>query len=288
MEDFDFSRAPFRLDSQAAGPQQVARDITACFGVISGLPRKTTQSFDAAVRAIGLDPQEPVAQAGHRIAETIDAGTGDGRGNPYHNSQHFCEVLMGALAVSWLAALPPGEQSLLLLAALAHDFHHDGRDARNAPFRLERIAVAQTLPFLAAAGAPVRASEIITAMILATEVSRGVPYARQCYRHFFAGEERPRAPDGVEGLALLAEDARAAQLAVLLTEADVLPSVGLTPECGEESQLKLSREWGRALGAADKLYFLERVFGDFTVSRYFSPNLERMKRAMRQRGASLQ
>lgn len=66
----------------------------------------------------------------------------------------------------------------------------------------------------------------------------------------------------------------------MLTEADVLPSVGLTVEYGEVSQAKLSREWGRALGAADKLHFLERVFQEFTVSRFFAPKLEAMKRAM--------
>jgi hypothetical protein len=47
--------------------------------------------------------------------------------------------------------------------------------------------------------------------------------------------------------------------AVLLTEADVLPSAGLTVAYGELSQLMLSQEWGRTLGPADKLCFLERA-----------------------------
>lgn len=275
----DLSRAPFRV-ARDADPGQIARDMTACFRVVVALPRKCAQVFDAAAIAIGLDRANALARAGRRMAADIDAGTGNGKENPYHNSQHFCEVLLCALCLSWLAELAPREQAQLLVAALSHDFHHDGKDARGTPFRLERLAVEMTLPYLAAAGASAEERANIAVMILATEVSKGVPYARLCYRHFFEGGEKPRAPQGIAGLGLLADNARSALLAVLLTEADVLPSVGLTVEYGEVSQAKLSREWGRALGAADKLHFLERVFQEFTVSRFFAPNLEAMKRAM--------
>lgn len=279
MTALDLSCAPFRVFPDA-DPARVAADMAACFSRVAALPRKCGQTFDAAAHAAGLDAADALARAGRRIATDIDGGTGDGRANPYHNSQHFCEVVLCALCLSWLAGLTPGERARLLVAALAHDFHHDGRDARTAPFRLERLAVERTLPYLVEAGVAAEDREIIAAGILATEVSKGAPYARLCHRQFHGGGERPRVPAGIDGLAPLAVDARAALLAVLLTEADVLPSVGLTIEHGELSQVKLSREWGRPLGAADKLYFLEHVFKDFAVSHFFAPNLHAMKAAM--------
>jgi hypothetical protein len=50
--------------------------------------------------------------------------------------------------------------------------------------------------------------------------------------------------------------------------------------------MKLSKEWGRPLTAVDKLYFLESVFGDFTVSRFLSPNVQRLKESMRRKAWS--
>jgi hypothetical protein len=82
---------------------------------------------------------------------------------------------------------------------------------------------------------------------------------------------------------LLAEDARLAMLAVMLTEADVLASVGLTVALGDEAQRKIEREMGVAMGPADKLFFLETVFGRFEVGTFFAPNLEAMKDEMRAR-----
>jgi hypothetical protein len=117
-------------------------------------------------------------------------------------------------------------------------------------------------------------------MVLATEVSTGARFARQCHRHF-AGRGPAPALAGIDpALALLADDPRLALQAVLLTEADVLPSVGLTVEYGELQQDKLSREWKRPMREQDKLHFLDQVFGGFTVSDFFTPNLLRLKQAM--------
>ena len=231
----------------------------------------------------GIDRGDALFRAGDALARDIDAGIGDGAGNPYHNSRHFCEVLLSALYLGLLAGLARVEHARLLVAALAHDFHHDGKSVRATPFRLERIAVGATIPYLRAADVPVGECERVSALILATEVSVAVPFARRCYGYFFERGARPPVPESESHFALLATDARLALCAVLLTEADVLPSVGLTVACGELSQLHLSREWGRELGPADKLFFLEHVFGDFAASRFFSPNVELLKQAMREK-----
>jgi hypothetical protein len=275
---FDFSRAPFRL-CPGADPQRVAVEMIACFRVAASLPQQMMQCYRAAVRVTGLDVHDPLVIAGEGIAADIDAGTGAGEGNPYHNCQHFCEVLLSALYLSLLAALAPREQAQLLLAALVHDFHHDGRGNKDAPFRLEKLAIAAARPYLQAAGVTEDERARIAAIVMATEISVGVPFGRQCYRYFFEGGNSPPANAG-DLPKMLAQDARLALQAVLLTEADVLPSVGLTVDYAELTQENLSREWGRSLNAADKLFFLENVFQDFVVGRFFSPNLEKIKRAM--------
>jgi hypothetical protein len=52
---------------------------------------------------------------------------------------------------------------------------------------------------------------------------------------------------------------------------------------GELTQANLAREWGRTMTAVDKLFFLEKIFGDFVVGRFFSPNVARLKDAMRRK-----
>jgi hypothetical protein len=277
---FNVAGAPFRV-REGAGPQDVASEIVATFDLVSGLPDKATQSLRAAMNAAGVSPGEPLYRAGVAIARDIDAGIGDGAGNPYHNSQHFCEVLLSALCLSQLSDLTKAEQAQLLVAALGHDFHHDGGTERRVPFQQEGVAVSAVTPYLQAAAVPADQQRRVAALILSTEISTGMPFANRCYRHFFGGAARPETPRCEERLAPLGSDPRLALQAVLLTEADVLPSVGLTVEYGERYQMKLSREWGRPLGPADKLHFLENVFGEFTASRFFSPNLERLKQAAR-------
>ena len=277
---FDFTRAPFRLNDRAS-PQQVAREIVACYEAAASFPDEATQCWRAAMQAAGIEDAHPLLQAGGRIARDIDAGIGAGDGNPYHNRQHFCEVLLAALYLLLAAPLTQAERVQLLVAALAHDFHHDGKGFGDATFRLERVAVEAMLPYLAASGVPQDECTRISAMILATEISTGMPFARRCYLHFFEGGAQPDAAGIGEPLAMLARDASLARQAVLLTEADVLPSVGLTPGYSELSQANLSSEWGKPLSDADNLNFLERVFGDFTVNRFFSPNVSALKEALR-------
>ena len=120
-------------------------------------------------------------------------------------------------------------------------------------------------------------------LVLGTESTVGVPFARKSLAHFTEGEPLPDVPKAEPRLAILREDARLARQAVLLAEADLLPSVGLTVCYGEFTQANLAREWGRAMTALDKLFFLEKIFGDFVVRRFFSPNVARLKDAMRRK-----
>jgi hypothetical protein len=279
---FDLSRAPFHVRRDASA-FEVAEEIAACFRRIATLKDRLTRSVHAAMGVIGIAAAHPLRIAADRLARDIDAGIGDGAANAYHNRQHFCEVMLGALYLSLRAPLEPPLQAQLLVAALAHDFHHDGRSSKETPFRLERLTVRATAPYLEAAGIPADEQRRIVALILATETTIAAPIARRCYRHLALGDVAPRF-DGIDApLAAIGTDAQLALQAVLLGEADVLASAGLTIEYGDLTQERLAQEWGRPLTAADKLHFLEVGFGDFTVSRFLSPNVQRMKAEMRRR-----
>ena len=264
---------------EGADARTVAQDIIACFQLVSGLPEKITRCFHAAARIAGLAENDPLCVAGERIARDMDAGVGSGGDNPYHNAQHFCEVVLSALYLSLLAGLAPRETTQLLVAALVHDFHHDGTTNANVPFRLERLAAEATAPYLEAAGVSPEERARIAAMVFATEVVTGTRFARECYLHLAGGGPRPPLR-GVPGpLAALAGDARLALQAVALGEADVLSSAGLTVEYGDLQQENLARERKQPLGSVHKLRFLNQVFQEFTVGRFFEPNLRDLKTA---------
>jgi hypothetical protein len=278
----DLSKPPFRVPQQQdAGA--VAKDFIACFKVVSALPNKVHTCVQAALDVAGSDPGDPLCVASRRIAHDLDAGVGAGGANPYHNAQHFCEVVLSALYLSLLAAVAAREKVELLAAALVHDFHHDGSTNANVPFRLERRSAEAASPYLQAAGVPMDVQARIRAMIFSTEVSVGTRFARECHLHFAASGPLPSLSGIPAPLALLAGDAGLALQAVIVGEADVLSSAGLTVQYGELQQEKLAEEWKQPLGADHKVRFLNQVFQDFIVGHFFSPNLRALKSAAQER-----
>jgi hypothetical protein len=87
-------------------------------------------------------------------------------------------------------------------------------------------------------------------------------------------------------LRLLAADRELAFEAVLLAEADLLPSVALSDDYSMLYQQRLVRE-NRHIGSgrAEKLAFLDRQVPGFLVARFFEPNLARLRRSLSGEGA---
>jgi hypothetical protein len=278
----DFAKPPFRVnDGQDASA--VANDFISCFEAVARLPKKVGTCFRAALQVGALAPTDPLCAAGVRIADEMDAGVGAGGANPYHNAQHFCEVLLSALYLTLLAGVGDRARAEILVTALIHDFHHDGTKNMNATFRLEKLSAEAAAPYLEVAGVSPDVRARIAAMVFATEVTVGTRFARDCHLHFSAGAPAPSLSAIPAPLALLATDARLALEAVIVAEADVLSSAGLTVQYGELQQEKLAREWQQTLGADHKLRFLNQVFQDFTIGRFFSPNLRALKSAAQDR-----
>ena len=278
----DLSKPPFKvIEGQDA--RAVAEDFIACFHVISGLPAKVGTCVRAAFESAAVAPNEPLRMASCRIADEMDAGVGAGGATASHNVQHFCEVTLNALYLALLAGVDAQARAEVLIAALVHDFHHDGTKNMGATVRLERLSAEATVPYLEATGVSPQVRARITAMVFATEVTKGTRFARDCHLHFTTGAPLPSASGLPAPLALIGTDARLALESVLVGEADVLSSAGLTVQYGELQQDRLAEEWKQPLGAEHKLQFLNHVFQDFTIGRFFSPNLRELKDAARDR-----
>jgi hypothetical protein len=121
--------------------------------------------------------------------------------------------------------------------------------------------------------------------VLAIGATRGVPDARRCFRFLQRVGPRPEVPQEATGdltpLRRLATDPEAAFEAVLVAEADLLPSVALTDAHSLLCQQPLVRENGRVgAGSAEKLAFLDQQSGGFLVSGFFEPNFNRLRRSM--------
>jgi len=168
----------------------------------------------------------------------------------------------------------------VVTAALMHDFHHDGSHGTASPFRLERLAVQKAQPYLRAAGVDEAECHRLEALVLATDSSAGVPFARACWaNHHAGGAETPLARPLPPPLAQLRAEPDLAQEAVLLAEADVLPSIGLTWNHAEQLQSRLAIEWHTSLGRDDKLKFIDRMVDEISVASFFIPNIQAVRQA---------
>jgi hypothetical protein len=180
---------------------------------------------------------------------------------PYHNRHHVAETVlaMGLLcALARTDGLIGADMAALGVAAMVgHDQGHDGSPPQNG--RLERLAVALSLPVLGAAGLDPAGLDIVTEVILATDPAR-VPINAARVAGSLPGD--PRGPQ----FDLLCQ---------MANEADVF--VALLPTRGWRMGFALAAEWqaggypnaDTVASFSGRLAFLRRY-------RQFSPPAERL------------
>jgi hypothetical protein len=180
---------------------------------------------------------------------------------PNHNRYHVAEAVlaMGLLgSLARIDGLIDADMAALGVAAMVgHDHGHDGAPAHNG--RLERLAVALSLPVLAAAGLDPAGLDIVAEVILATDPARVQANAARV-----AGDlpGDPRGP----GFDLLCQ---------MANEADVF--VALLPTRGWRMGRALAAEWrlggypnaDTVASFSGRLAFLRRY-------RRFSPPAQRL------------
>lgn len=272
-------RPPFAV-VDSLGPLEVGAEIAECLGRLEERSNRLEFAHLVVSRNLGISDHDPVVRAGRAIARDIDRGVGAGIPHGYHNGQHLLEVMLCSLYLSRLASLDPYRALRVATAALVHDFHHDGAKTSAKSFRQEFVAIEKAYPYMRAAGVDEWFCLRLQALVLATEFEAGAAFARKCWaQHVAEGlAALPRAPLPQE-LQPLCADSSLAMEAVLLTEADLLPSIGLSYKHAANLQARLATEWSASLGCADKLRFIDRVAGSISIATYFLPNI----RAVRQK-----
>lgn len=278
----NLDRSPFVV-IPGESPETVGIDMVAAFAAMSTLPDRTGRVFDALMELLGVEPADPVAMAGVRLAADIDSGGGGGHPHPYHNTRHFGEVMLCAYFIAQLQQLPVHATAEVVLAALMHDYGHDGKPNGAVPFRLERQSVVLAGVVTAEVGLTSEQKERLAALVLATDVARGHPAVIAWHvAHVSRPEEAelPPVPSEAPELALLASEALAARQALILCEADVLPSVGLTFGHALKMQAELSAEWETELDVQDKLRFIDEWLKRSTMSLFFKPNVDLLRRSL--------
>jgi hypothetical protein len=256
----------------------VAGALVDLFEAVARLPAKVSWVQQATERQLAHDADPALAAAARAIANAIDAEAASHDRQAYHSRQHFCEAMLAASVLCQLHRLASRSAQLLLVSALIHDVGHDGKP--NLDFRLERGSIARATPYLVAAGVGAETRQRLAALVLATEPHHGVRAARRAQDFHAGGVVAPRRAGDPQELLALEADAELSHLAVLLCEADVLPSVGLTSDHAMRLQDLLAKEWGRHLGPRDKLAFIDDVLSAGVIGPFFRPNVSAIRREL--------
>jgi hypothetical protein len=269
-----------RLRQLAAGSAAcIADDLVALFDHVDPLPDKVQWVHRRIAEDLGAPLDPALDRACAAVASTIDADALSFDRHPYHNRQHFCEVALTAYILCLQERRDVRATQFVLLAALVHDFVHEGESSD--AFVLERASVERVRSLLERAGLDGTDLRRLTALVLATDPSQGNDFmARACRSHGDARVPAPRPPAEAPELHELVADAGLAQLARTLCEADVLPSIGLNLAHAMRLQERLAREWKRPLDAHDKLAFIDAVLARGFIGAFFLPNVQATRAAL--------
>ncbi len=208
-------------------------------------------------------------------------------GLPYHSATHHAEVAVNAMVMVELQARmgrPIGahETSLLLAACLSHDLYYQPSVARER-FAAERVAADALDAIATEAGAGAADRAAMRALVVATEPRLrlraggplGAPLAPKAAKLLGTGTRRT----GMKG----AVDPVLASLAAILSDADLLSSVGLTTEWYRVQETRLAQEAGRPAPPGESGRFFRDIVGpDFLSApgRAFSANLAAIRQAV--------
>ncbi|MDD3443934.1 MAG: hypothetical protein PHS60_00870 [Zavarzinia sp.] len=279
----DLGAEPFAL-VEGRTARRVAQTMVRTYTLLESLPvPKLGPVAEWVLARNGFGPDHPYRLAARHIAAVMERRDTPVPVNPYHNAHHTLEVLLNAhyLAlrndrVATQVRLDAHERGLLTLAALIHDFEHDGTMNGATRFRLESIAIEAAVPVFIRSGIGEADIAAIRAIVLATDPAGPNLYMKALHGAAFYGSEGPVDTQVFAELRPLAEDRRLLRMAGLLNDADLLSSAGLDTDYAGRQSAKLGAEGGRKLDGADMLRFLNHIVGgSFTTraGRFFNLNM---------------
>ena len=225
-----------------------------------------------------IDDHHPlinVALAACILGETV-------HDNAFHNTHHFREVLLITirLCALWNDIANDADDRffaadilLLVTAAAIHDFTHDGktniRDGKHTPSYLEKRAVLEASPFLKAAGISDSDLALVEHLVIATDVSvdeNGQSPAKSVQT--YARKHMNGAITSDETVSPYQKNPKLCLMALILTEADIAPSTGLSYDFSKILTRLVAAENNGLTPTAKTLYgFIMAISKD----RYTSP-----------------
>ncbi len=265
----DFDAPPFVLPHGPLDPVALADSLTRTFYALRNIDGPVLSLLWWALAREAA--QQPLLMglwvAGERIAADFDRNLGVRPENTYHTPLHTAEAMLSAHVLAHAGArqeafTPTGdEHALLVLAALIHDWYHDGSAGDLAPFQMEMLALDAARPYLG----DITLSQLtrLELMVLATDQRGPNLLARHILTWHRTGQASatPEIADSYTALAplLRPEHARTAELAALLRDADLLPFVGLTPDYAVMQTTQVSDEVAEPLFHEDYLSALDHL-----------------------------
>jgi hypothetical protein len=230
---------------------------------------------DDLLRRNAIPPDGPLARTCRGAARAVAAWGG----LPYHSAGHHAEVATNAMVLVALAERMGQEidqrgRGILLAACLAHDLHYLPSLACHR-FAAEAEAAEALDAIAAASGCSAEDRHGIRALVIATEpglrLRSGGPLGT------------PLDPMAAQLIGAASVDPALAGLAAILSDADLLSSVGLTVSWYRVQQTRLERETGQKQSPQVSCRFFRDIVGPDFLSqpgRLFAANLAAIRRTI--------
>ena len=263
------------------GSRWGAAELSRLLADVRAAGRTCVAVCESILPALTHGPENALAEALLSVAASADRS---GAANVFHNSAHLCDV--GLIWIN-LAVLnnrlpsPPkwcdlDEQTVLLgaCAAFGHDIGHDGRGSHVASgpsgrathdsFRMESRTADIVAHILRQHGVGEPHIVAARAIILATDIVDGYAVLESCLAARF--EQARRSP--IREFAAFEHPATLLS-AVILRDADILQSAGLTARDHDQQTAALERELGMPTPFTPEE--TEQFFGQVLGGRFLSP-----------------
>ncbi len=218
-------------------------------------PINTTSLILSIAQELEVKETDKYLQAAINLAIVADIKAD----NPYHDNQHFREVVASTMRLvathNQLAKQESdkiGNKDLfkILIAAIGHDLNHDGSinyiNGKHTPYRLEKIAIDTMIPILKESKIEQEYIDDIGTMILITDASsqHGFKSAHEYLRYIVENiDNKDFNPENIPvELRSLTTDRNLLQHAAILSDADLTPSAATTYKFNQKMTKLMHKE----------------------------------------------
>ena len=232
-----------------------------------------TAFFEKVCLYFDIDEQNPLFEGALLAAVMAEIPNGQ----TYHNNHHFREVVMilmrmcvtyNGMTLQQDVRLTADQILLLFIAACLHDFGHDGKDnmvdGEYVPARMEEKSIDLAMPVLVDADCPAAYLDMLSLLIICTDATNhgmGPSPAAIARDILTMHVQKDIVIEDLDPFFQpLVDDYKAALMAVMLCEADIAPSSGLSYMFSKKMTVAIARESSALEPTAATLHgFMETI-----------------------------